>query len=502
MSYFTGLFTLELFSTLVYVCFGLSNYSNDTQIECPSPSCTCNGISATCSDNHLSYIPRFPGKIRRVYMLNTNLGNISDEGLSNLTFNYIERLVFNNCSIKSLSQYAFINVAHIRTLDISKNPSLTVEEVQRSFKYLNTSFLRKIVLTYNSWNILPNGMFHSLSRIEHIDLTGNKLRILNCTEFLDLHALLILNVRSNSISDTVLEPIKSLQKLKLKDNKLLEIPNWCDVKFNTYFPNLMTLSLDNNVISELNQLRCLPKLRILSLERNLIELIPTNAFSELLLLKHLSLRQAGNPVKTIQEFAFNISSLVSLSLRRCNIHFGKMNVSVISKLFSTLESLEILDLGENHAPKDPMVLLAMISRLKKLKQLNLDITRLYHLPKGVFLHFKYLEKLVLFGNRITGWGNGSEIFGNMTSLKILDLSSNLINIINETSFPASILSSLQIINLSANRFYCVCDQMWFVNWLRRTNVTLIRGPYICVQPQELMGTELKNYKPTIESCTP
>jgi hypothetical protein len=28
-------------------------------------------------------------------MLNTNLGNISDEGLSNLTFNYIERLVFN-----------------------------------------------------------------------------------------------------------------------------------------------------------------------------------------------------------------------------------------------------------------------------------------------------------------------------------------------------------------------------------------------------------------------
>jgi hypothetical protein len=40
--------------------------------------------------------------------------------------------------------------------------------------------------------------------------------------------------------------------------------------------------------------------------------------------------------------------------------------------------------------------------------------------------------------------------------------------------------------MMANRFYCVCDQMWFVNWLRRTNVTLIRGPYICVQPQELM----------------
>jgi hypothetical protein len=35
--------------------------------------------------------------------------------------------------------------------------------------------------------------------------------------------------------------------------------------------------------------------------------------------------------------------------------------------------------------------------------------RFYHLPKGVFLHLKYLEKLVLYGNIITGWGNGYEI---------------------------------------------------------------------------------------------
>jgi hypothetical protein len=195
MSYITGLFTLELFSTLVYVCFGLSNNSIDTQIECPSPSCTCSGISVTCSDNQLSCIPRFPGKKRQVFMLNTNLGNISDEGLSNLTFNYIFQLELNNCSIKSLSQYAFMNVTSIKTLAISQNPSLTMEDLHRSFKYLNTSLLRKIVLTYNSWNTLPNGMFHSLSLIEHIELSGNKLRILNCTEFVSLHALNSLNVR-------------------------------------------------------------------------------------------------------------------------------------------------------------------------------------------------------------------------------------------------------------------------------------------------------------------
>jgi hypothetical protein len=38
----------------------------------------------------------------------------------------------------------------------------------------------------------------------------------------------------------------------------------------------------------------------------------------------------------------------------------KMNASAISKLFSTSPTLEILDLGENYLPRDPIVLLAMV----------------------------------------------------------------------------------------------------------------------------------------------
>ena len=43
-----------------------------------------------------------------------------------------------------------------------------------------------------------------------------------------------------------------------------------------------------------------------------------------------------------------------------------MNASAISKLFSTSPALEILDLGGNCLPNDPIVLLAMISQPKKL----------------------------------------------------------------------------------------------------------------------------------------
>jgi hypothetical protein len=70
-----------------------------------------------------------------------------------------------------------MNVTGIKTLTISQNPSLTMEDLHRPFKYLNTSYLKTIVLINNGWGIIPNGMFHSLSRIEHIDLTGNELRI-------------------------------------------------------------------------------------------------------------------------------------------------------------------------------------------------------------------------------------------------------------------------------------------------------------------------------------
>jgi hypothetical protein len=138
---------------------------------------------------------------------------------------------------------------------------------------LNTSCLKRIVLINNGWGIIPNGMFHSLSRIKHIDLTGNKLQILNCTEFVGLHALYFLTVRlsDNDTSEEVLNA------------------NSCIVL--TWLPASSKLRSFNNNNSE---------------------------------------------------------------------------------------------------------------KPKKLKQLNLDITRLYHLPKGVFLHLKYLEKLVLFGNRITG----------------------------------------------------------------------------------------------------
>jgi hypothetical protein len=114
--------------------------------------------------------------------LNVKFESPSSEILPKLAFNIYTRLIFSG----NLGMY-----------DSLLSEQVADKDLQRSFKYLNTSCLRTITLTHNSWGLLPNGMFHSLSRIGRIDLTGNKLRILNCTEFVYLHALFFLNVTFN-----------------------------------------------------------------------------------------------------------------------------------------------------------------------------------------------------------------------------------------------------------------------------------------------------------------
>jgi hypothetical protein len=46
--------------------------------------------------------------------------------------------------------------------------------------------------------------------------------------------------------------------------------------------------------------------------------------------------------------------------------------------------------------------------------------------------------------------------------------------------------------------------MWFVDWLRRTNITVSGYPkkYRCAQPADMKNTLLKDYRPDVESCTP
>ncbi|CAG2186389.1 CD283 [Mytilus edulis] len=164
-------------------------------------------------------------------------------------------------------------------------------------------------------------------------------------------------------------------------------------------------------------------------------------------------------------------------------------------MLSSCYKLRFLDLGGNFL--NYKILRRLISQLKQLRYLNLENTRLGYMPANVFPEMPVMETLIMTMNRIYGWDR--DAFARVTSLQYLDLRHNIIKIVNESSFPTALLANLKNLNLATNQFACTCEQIWFVSWLRQTNITLLEYPkaYYCTTPDNYNGILLKDYKPSV-----
>lgn len=145
-------------------------------------------------------------------------------------------------------------------------------------------------------------------------------------------------------------------------------------------------------------------------------------------------------------------------MANCRFHFDlieRFNAATIFKLFPNVNDL---NLGQNYLSQIPNTLYLMIIQLDTLESLKLYSTNLLDLPRNVFTNLRKLSELNLKNNNLYSFHQSGGVFGNITSLKSLDLSSNLILIINKTLLPSTLLNSLKQINLGDNPFSCICDQ--------------------------------------------
>ncbi|XP_071130662.1 toll-like receptor 13 [Mytilus edulis] len=477
-------------------------------VVCPTPLCQCRHLQAICSGENLTYIPRLPDKIRSVTFINGNIGVLSRKSIRNLTFNHIEKLKFTNNRISEIKPNTFTNFTWITHFTFSSEHSLDVFDVRYALidigtgsRYLQNLYLKDIGVT-----VIQSDMFKPLkaSKIHTISLKSNNMTVLNCLLFSDLKQLAELDVRFNKITHVIPGVMPNLRILYLNHNDLIRLPNFCiDHYKKSAFSNLLKLYISNNKISNLSQFRCLPKLQVLILGGNLIRVIHFETFKNLQQLTELGLMAVGQPLKKIEDGALNISTLKTLSLRKCNFDFYRLPPLTLSKIFLFCKGLESLDLAGNVINNVPSVLPLLLSPLTKLRKLNLQATKLNYMPEYTFTKMQFIKRLILNDNRIYSW-HGPKVFGNLTSLRYIDLGSNLITIIGETSFPPSLLKNLEKISLAFNRFSCICEQMWFLNWLHQTNISVVSYPekYYCTQPSNLNHVLLKYYKPTVESCTP
>ncbi|VDI71553.1 toll-like receptor 13 [Mytilus galloprovincialis] len=483
----------------------------DCHKQCKCSSMQSNKHEAICRGRDLHYIPLFPENIYNVRMIRTNL-TIDKNGFDNLTYIILKKFELYDNLISYIHPNAFTNLTFLATLNISNENRLNVD-VLKKLVFFPSKKLEHLIFEHSNWSYLPLDMFSKFSRnkVTNLRIMGNALSSIKCQTFSDLNSLFFLILSENFIQDIDMTGIPStVIRLVLNDNMLSTIPNMCvnrhDGKgIKSLLRNLSVLDLNGNSISRIQEksLSCLPKLKKLLINGNPISRIHSNIFMNNPMLCLVQLSKIGYSLKKIDDFAFNSSSLSSLMMQETNFHFDQGNYNP-KTIFSLSQNLTSLYLDHSYLPRTEIKLQQMFLPLKKLKVLSLSSTSLTFLPKNIFPNFQSLEVLSLTANRFAGWNDGHSVFGNMTFLRKLYLSNNLIKIINATSFPLDVLNSLEELDLTVNPFACTCDQLWFTKWIKTKKVKLIRYPeyYRCRQPPELDNVELKKYAESEMQCPP
>lgn len=505
---------------LAVVIGTLVSASNTSDIIKCKSFCRCNKTTgmASCNSRRLIYIPRLPDYITKVKFVQNNFSYIDRDFFKNLTYNRITLLNLTDNLIRHISEDAFKDLRYLVSVEVSKEPSLNISMLQKSL-YSLPKTLTFVQFSGNAWKQIPRDMFTAFSDSSqttfNLSLIRNNIQSLDGKVFSSLKQLRFLDLSQNVIKTVDVEGLIDVQSLRLSRNFIRDIPTWCGENNQSLVPNLRTLSLGDNSIADMDQssFRCLGELQQLCLNANNFRTLKTNTFSELRNLQQLNISYNAR-LQVIEDGAFNVSSMEVLYFKENHFPFNKgfhVTYNPLT-LFKYCPKLRVLDMSDNVLPtvNQYSTFQEIFRPLHMLQILILRRASMRALPRDVFSQMKHLEILDLAENYLQGWQQSDRVFGRKPNIKTLNLHSNYIRLVNKTTFPPDMLTSLQKLDLSDNFFLCTCDLLWFRDWIkvniesanRKTNLTLVGYPqyYKCKLPGDIMGLHLEKYNPTVESC--
>uniref|UniRef100_A0A8C5UID3 Toll-like receptor 2 n=1 Tax=Malurus cyaneus samueli TaxID=2593467 RepID=A0A8C5UID3_9PASS len=386
----------------------------------------------------------------------------------------------NKITINILDPKSFCNFPSHRLLflNMSNNPINNLDTL------CLPSSIREIDLSFTNISQIPLTFAQKLFNLEKMHVQGNHFIY---TAFSDSGNALPTclpppgTVHINAISFVRKEvgtPIESLpgkvKHLGMSNCSIVELPEW----FADTVEELLFLDLSSNHISALPNFPS--SLRHLDISNNGIRVIlPT--------LKSLS---------TLTTFKIQSNKITDMhaeyfpsALKECD--FSKNKVKVLS-LTDALEKLEHLNVSGNLIKR-----LELAGRLPALTSLDSSHNLIPELPDALGKSLPGLKYFNLSGNKISFLQRDSL----PPSLVELDISDNAITTIVEETFGP--LTSLRVLTVQGEHFFCTCDLYWFVNVYIHEPQLEIRGREAvrCSFPPERRGSLVSSSRLMLLRCS-
>ncbi|CAG9782464.1 unnamed protein product [Diatraea saccharalis] len=204
----------------------------DFTTECQRP-CDCRWQSgnkaAICSNSSLKIIPaNLSSDIQILDLSNNNLQQLHHEAFKKVGLSNLKKLFLKECNIELVQKSAFVTLAIMIELDLSKNRIRYLHP--DTFK--GTEKLRLINLSHNFIDKLEDGTFRNLKYLQKVELSNNRIVRIGTKAFQNLPQLKILRFDGNNLNHMKPETLMGLRNLSGLD--LHNNPWRCDCNLQTF----------------------------------------------------------------------------------------------------------------------------------------------------------------------------------------------------------------------------------------------------------------------------
>ncbi|XP_064450026.1 leucine-rich repeats and immunoglobulin-like domains protein 1 isoform X4 [Mirounga angustirostris] len=442
---------------LLLLRLGPATAAADPRPPCAA-ACTCAGDSLDCGGRGLAALPGdLPAWTRSLNLSYNKLSEIDPAGFEDLpnlqevqhnkirsvegsqlqTYLSLEVLDLSSNNITEIRNTCFPHGLHLKELNLASNRIGTLES--GAFDGLSRSLVM-LRLSKNRITQLPMKAF-KLPRLTQLDLTRNRIRVIEGLTFQGLDSLEVLKLQRNNISkltDGAFWGLSRIHVLHLENNGLVEVSRGWLYGLSA----LHQLHLSSNSIARINRegWSFCPKLHELVLSFN-------------------------NLTRLDEESLADLSSLSILRLSHNSISH------IAEGAFKGLRNLRVLDLDHN------------------------EISGTIEDTSGAFTGLDSLSKLTLFGNKIKSVAKRA--FSGLEGLEHLNLGENAVRSVQSDAFVK--MKNLKELHISSDSFLCDCQLKWLPTWLvGRTLQASVTAT--CAHPEALKGRSIFSVPPESFVC--